>query len=468
MATELTYFKLIKSKLPGRCKKSNSAFIAGDYIWWNPETKDTYLGYYDPPFKDHFAKRAALSEANVWALRKLCLIRRVQEIFTIGGGRKGIYQARKRQLIEWLMRTGDVDMPAPEPKEDDNEMEQLTDEPVNNDEGNEHDDDDEYFTEEEIRKLALETVCNSIDEKVRTKQLETRNWVDQVVSEKTQELTSLINTRIEQELEKRKPTIVHIKTDKNKKPKKLGLQHKQFPTLLAFIAAKVNVYMVGPAGSGKSRAASEVAKALKTSFYSESVNQQSSVSLLKGYMDAHGKYIKTGFRQAFEKGGVFLLDEIDGGNANVITALNAAVALDPGECASFPDKMVPKHPNFVCVAAANTIGRGADREYVGRFQLDAASLDRFVFLEWGYDENLERELCKAKGYDTKWVDHVIACREIAKTLHIRLVISPRASLFGGALLKQGQPWEQVEEAVLFKGVNGGTAEKIRAAVHQGS
>jgi hypothetical protein len=32
---------------------------------------------------------------------------------------------------------------------------------------------------------------------------------------------------------------------------------------------------------------------------------------------------------------------------------------------------------FVCIAAANTFGTGADRQYVGRNQLDESTLDRF-------------------------------------------------------------------------------------------
>jgi hypothetical protein len=204
-----------------------------------------------------------------------------------------------------------------------------------------------------------------------------------------------------------------------------------------------------------------VAKALKRKFYCESVSQQSPVSLLKGYMDATGKYVSTNFRNAFEKGGVFLLDEMDAGNPNVITALNAAVATDAGMSVSFPDGMVKKHEEFVCIAAANTVGRGADREYVGRNPLDAASLDRFVFIEWEYDETFEVELCKAQGYDMKWVRHVQSCRKAVSDLKVRLVISPRASFTGARLLAAGREWEEVEAATIFKGVDSGTVNKVR-------
>ena len=52
--------------------------------------------------------------------------------------------------------------------------------------------------------------------------------------------------------------------------------------------------------------------------------------------------------------------------------------------------MVKRHPKFICIGAGNTYGTGPDRVYVGRQELDGASLDRFDFLEWAYDETLER------------------------------------------------------------------------------
>jgi cobaltochelatase CobS len=44
--------------------------------------------------------------------------------------------------------------------------------------------------------------------------------------------------------------------------------------------------------------------------------------------------------------------------------------------------------NDCIVATANTFGTGADRVYVGSLQIDGATLDRFAFLEWPYDEGL--------------------------------------------------------------------------------
>ena len=105
-----------------------------------------------------------------------------------------------------------------------------------------------------------------------------------------------------------------------------------------------------------------------------------------GYRDAVGKYHSTAFREIFEGGGVFLIDEIDNGNSSSLSVLNTALVND--HCA-FPDGNIERHPDAVFVAAANTIGRGADVRYIGRNALDATTLDRFVFVRMDIDENLE-------------------------------------------------------------------------------
>lgn len=237
--------------------------------------------------------------------------------------------------------------------------------------------------------------------------------------------------------------------------KDCGLQHCQFETLLKLAACRVNTMLVGPAGSGKTTAIANVAKALDLPFRFVSVGIQTTKSDLLGYMDAHGKYVTTQLREAYEHGGVFLLDEVDAGNANVITILNAALA--NGACA-FPDGIVQKHEDFILFAASNTYGRGADRLYVGRNQLDAATLDRFAVVDFDYDEALEQAL----SGNAEWTGHVQAMRAAACDLRERVVISPRASIEGAKLLAAGFGREEVEAMILWKGISPDIRKKIEA------
>lgn len=217
-----------------------------------------------------------------------------------------------------------------------------------------------------------------------------------------------------------------------------GVQHGEFQKLLTAVNCGLPVLMVGPAGTGKTHSAELVAEALNLDFYSISVGSQTSKSDLQGYMDATHTYVRTQFRNAYELGGIFLLDEADAGNSNVLILLNAA--LSNGYMA-FPDKMVEVHKDFRMIATANTFGYGANRQYVGRNQLDAATLDRFTVLTWDIDPRVEEAMSAG---NTKWLAAVRAVRnKVLKELDIRVVISPRATQRGATLLAAGMPFDQV-------------------------
>ena len=259
----------------------------------------------------------------------------------------------------------------------------------------------------------------------------------------------LLKTEIEN-LKVRRPLDIIVKLD-NAKPKDLGKQHNQLPTLLQILATKLNVYLVGPAGAGKTYAAEQCAKALGVPYHF--TGAVASEFKLTGFIDAQGRIVSTEFRKAFENGGLFLFDEIDASYPQAVLAFNAALANDYMD---FPDKRVPRHEKFYCIAAANTYGQGADRQYIGRNQLDAASLDRFVFLDWNYDENLERDLAG----NNDWTDFVQKVRRYVAAQKIRHVVSPRASIFGAKLLATGIAKNIVEQTILWKGLDDVTKEKI--------
>lgn len=236
--------------------------------------------------------------------------------------------------------------------------------------------------------------------------------------------------------------------------KDVGRQHKAFPTLLKLAGLREDTLLVGPAGSGKTTCVHKVADALGLTFYCQSVGMQTTKTDLIGYKDANGIYQGTILYQAYKNGGIYLLDEVDSGNANTLTILNALLA---NSGYFFPNgEYVPRHENFICFAAANTYGRGADRLYVGRNQLDAATLDRFAVVDFDYDEELEREWA---GNDD-WTAHVQKLRKAAFDLKERVVISPRASIRGAKFIASGGTWNEAEELYIWKGV----AQDIRLKI----
>lgn len=249
---------------------------------------------------------------------------------------------------------------------------------------------------------------------------------------------------------------VHNAAGKVTSTVKLGRQHFKFDKLLKRAALRdhkgcaYNIWLTGPAGSGKTTAAENVALALSLPFhFSGAVDNEYK---LMGFINAAGVCIRTAFREAYEHGGVFLLDEVDGCHAGALLALNAALA--NGYC-DFPDAKVKRHPDCVIMAAANTWGTGATHDYIGRSKLDAASLDRFIMMEWPYDEDLERDTCG----NPAWARKVQGLRKAAAQAGVKHVISPRASYVGAVMLAAGFDEAEIMADVIFKGLS---AEHIKS------
>ena len=193
---------------------------------------------------------------------------------------------------------------------------------------------------------------------------------------------------------KNTPAKVHEIRLPEKTGKVEGITHPKYDEVLAMIAEGENVYLYGPAGSGKNVLCAQIAKGLGIPFYYQ--NTVLTKFDLSGFKNAVGDFEKTEFFEAFTKGGLFMLDEVDNSTAEAMVALNAALA---NGYYSFPGiGRVDVHPDFRCIAAGNTIGTGADSAYCGRYKLDASSRDRFCFEGIDYCEEIEKAI--TAGDDT--------------------------------------------------------------------
>ncbi len=236
--------------------------------------------------------------------------------------------------------------------------------------------------------------------------------------------------------------VIDVRQHDDKPLKRLeGTQHEMFARALTWAAHGVHVMLTGPAGSGKTTLAMQVGEALgRKAYLTGAILTKHEVT---GYTDASGRYVRTASRDAYEYGGVLVLDEVDGSLPPALVAENGMLA--NGQF-TFPDGVVKRHPDFVVVACANTWGKGADRQYVGRYQLDGATLDRFIKLEIGYDEKLEAAIARAEfeahgGTDTakldEWLRTVLAIRRKIAAKGLREIVSPRASIHGARGLAAG-------------------------------
>lgn len=232
--------------------------------------------------------------------------------------------------------------------------------------------------------------------------------------------------------------------------------HESLPEVVTILGAGLNLFLVGPAGSGKSTLIHQAAEALSLDFHALSLGPTTPTSKLFGYMDAQGRYVRTPFREAYENGGVILLDELDNGHPGLVAEINQATA--NGYCA-FADGMVKRHPDCRIAATGNTFGRGPDRLFVGRNILDAATLDRFATVEVLVDERLERAIALAYAEDDATlrrtigahVDLVQATRAKVEAASLPLVVSPRASIDGASLIRAGVDPKRAAEVRLYAG-----------------
>jgi hypothetical protein len=259
------------------------------------------------------------------------------------------------------------------------------------------------------------------------------------------------------------------------KPAPAGMRlHYKFPLLLAAVKAGVDgIALVGPAGTGKTTAARQAAKLTERHFEAVSFGPTTSKADLFGFIDAGGTYRETGLVRAAKAGGLFLGDEFDAGHPGVSVGLNMVLA---NPCFSTPVGMLDKHERFVGVVGMNTYGSGANRQYVGRNQLDAATLDRFAFIEWDLDVGLEAAMVGINGVPSPafelgagglmspkdWLARIWKVRAAVEALGVRHIVSPRATQNGVRLFGAGVGRAHVEAMVLWKGMDADTRSKVEA------
>lgn len=259
----------------------------------------------------------------------------------------------------------------------------------------------------------------------------------------------------------------------------VGRQHSQFLNLAAMVKAVGDsgiVFLVGEPGSFKSSAVKPLAQALGVDYEVQPVGMQTTKSDLVGFHNGHGDYVESPAYRVYCKGGLLLWDEIDAANAATLTIING---LTSNHRAGFPGGMVDRHPSCYFVAAGNTFGRGADAQFIGRSQLDAATLNRFCYLPWDTDWQLvgdlygltipdayggfpapgpnrdAAEFADWGGYVKRIHDAVVAC-------NIRAVVSSRAVINGAKMLASGLDRDLVEYATIWAHMSTQDAATVKA------
>lgn len=205
----------------------------------------------------------------------------------------------------------------------------------------------------------------------------------------------------------------------------------------AYIQSRPAIALVGPAGNGKTTTAEIALTAHGTQYLIMNCTDRTEVNDLVGglRLTPNGEEWVDGIvTTAFREGKAVILDEADALDPRVMMALQTAL-LDPGPehksryIAVNGEKVYPASTCPI-VMTMNTVGSGANREYVGRNRLDAAGLDRITMLQTGYENEVEmlqaRGIKKAlAGKIVKWAERT---RKAIDDNALRQIVSPRTML----------------------------------------
>jgi len=267
--------------------------------------------------------------------------------------------------------------------------------------------------------------------------------VDAIVDQVIQQIGILsvdpgaVALAVDTALEKRVPRRVEITiAAEGSKPRRLKDEprHSQFERLIRAATTRVGefapgIFMQGEASSGKTTGCRQAAEALGLAWHFNGAISMPHEML--GFIDGAGKYHRTPFREAYEKGGWYTFDEVDRSDPVALLAVNPHLA---NGVATFPDKQVKRHRDCIITCTANTWGLGADANYSGATKLDAAFLSRFpVRIAWDIDPVLEEAIVGAGP----WLNRVRAARQRARAAGLRVMIDVRAAQAGAALIAGG-------------------------------
>ena len=150
--------------------------------------------------------------------------------------------------------------------------------------------------------------------------------------------------------------------------------HPALGYLIALLRARVPVLLHGGAGVGKTTLARQVAELYGLPFGMVSMTSGLSTTALTGSVNLQG-FVTRPCIDTFSNGGVFLFDEMDAADPNLLLVCNTMLANGEFQSPVTGERHL-KHERWYPMAAVNTLN-GATTAYTGRSRLDQATMDRW-------------------------------------------------------------------------------------------
>lgn len=198
-----------------------------------------------------------------------------------------------------------------------------------------------------------------------------------------------------------------------------GIVNPKFARIMKYLANGENVYMYGPAGTGKNVTAKQCAEALDMPiFYNNTIYTKYD---LCGYMDANGQYVPTTFYNFMKAPkGLYFMDEYDNSQSSALVCFNDVLE---DKKYTFPNgETLYLDENHKIIAAGNTNGQGATEEYNDRYQMDESNRSRFMFVPVTYDPAVEKSIV---GESNDILDFINDMRRVRDEIGIKLILGYR-------------------------------------------
>ena len=267
---------------------------------------------------------------------------------------------------------------------------------------------------------------------------------DYINENKEEIIEEKIKKFLVEEVKKLRPTLVKINTVE---PKLIeGLLHSNFEEALYLVIQERQLFISGPAGSGKTTLSSQIAEAIQVPFSHISCSAGTSEAHLLGRMLFDGTYVESDLVRTYENGGVFLFDEIDAADSNTLLVINSALANGKMSVPNRKEKTTAiRHKDFYCIVAGNTWGNGS-LEYHGRNYLDAAFLDRFavskIYID--YDKALEGKICDG---DNELAGKLWALRDKINKNNLKRILSTRVFVSAVRQKQTKRTWDNIFKTI---------------------
>lgn len=176
---------------------------------------------------------------------------------------------------------------------------------------------------------------------------------------------------------------------------KVSDRHSAYSYVSAAIESRVPVCLIGPAGTFKSTLCKQIAedKGLQYGFVPMTAGATPSWIVGAYVLDNENPYRSRSAMDCYENGGVFVFEEMDAADPNMLLVANNLIENDVFDN-PVTGRQIKRHPDFIPVACMNSMGLGATATNSGRRRLDDATRNRFAMgrVNIMLDEKLELEI----------------------------------------------------------------------------